>query len=392
MTYYPNLLITLAGTPSAVHAAIQAMRNATRELMASAQRLHSALDFAGTWSGSAASTYASAGSDLVPALNSGVESMAIAGTALEEWVAQMSDNQRLAEEWERQAAALARQMAVCKAQYQAAFAAIRPGTDPGIYDPAQLGGNGIEGETPALAAAYNRWEHVDGALNDLRNRADLLQEKHTSQANTTASRIESARPNSFEPTTHPSLLQGLVNDVTSAAGTVAQWSATVTAIAAPIPGVDLIDAITGPLAADAGAVHLAGDAEQVITGAPGGSSVLNFVLDAVDARGGLTAAREVGALGKARRDSTSLAGAARPYTNGRHTAAAADPMLSAAHQVERGRVAARRPALAAAAQIPFQVDGSNPLLTAGVGVLVNPSKKSVSAVVEAGARQFDQRH
>jgi hypothetical protein len=392
MTYYPNLQITLAGTPSVVHTAIHAMQTATRELEASAQRLHSALDFAGTWSGAAASRYSSAGSDLVPALNSGVQSMAIAGTALEEWVGQMSDNQRLAEEWERRAATLARQAAAYKAQYQTAFAAIRPGTDPGNYDPSQLGGDGIQGQTLALTAAYNRWEQVDRALNDLRCQAELLQEKHTSQANTAASRIEAAKPSSFEPSTHPSFLQGLVNDVTSAAGTIAQWSATVTAIAAPIPGVDLLDAVTGPLAAGAGAIHLAGDAEQVITHAPGGSSVLNFVLDAVDERGGVTAVREVGALRQASRHSTSLAGTAHAYTDARHMAAAAEPTLSAAQQVQRGRAAARRPALAAAAQIPFQAAGSNPLLTAGVGVVVNPSKKSVSSVVEGGARALDENH
>ncbi|HEX3591431.1 MAG TPA: hypothetical protein VHV74_17565 [Pseudonocardiaceae bacterium] len=391
MTYYPNLRIDLPGTPGAVHAVIESMTNATRELEASARRLQSALDFAGTWDGAAADSYTSAGSDLVPALNSGVHSLAIAGTALETWVAQLADNQRLAEQWERQAAALASQEAVFLGQYQAAFAAIRPGTYPSGYDPSRLGGDGIEGETPALAAAYERWEKADSAVNELRIKAEALAQKHTSQANAAATKVEAAKPNAFEPATHPSLVQSVVNDVTSVAGKLAQWSATVTAIAAPIPGIDLIDAVTGPLAAGAGAVHLAGDAEQVITHAPG-SSVLNFVLDAVDAHGGRTAIEEIGGLRQAGRDSSSLAGAARAYTDGKHIAAAGNPTLTRAQQVARGRAAARRPAIAAAAQLPVQAAGGPPLAKDGVGVLLNPSAKSVGALLENQARGLDQRH
>lgn len=391
MTQYPNLLIELAGTPGAVHAVIESMKNATSELVASARRLHGALDFAGTWDGAAANSYRSAGSDLVPALNSGVQSLAIAGNALEEWAAQLSDNQRVAEQWERQAAALAHQEAMFRVQYQTAFAAIRPGTYASDYDPGQLGDQ-VEGETPALTAAYQRWEGVDTALDDLRCKAELLAQKHTSQANAAATEIEAGKTNAFEPATHPSFVQNLVNSVSSVAGTVAQWSATVTAIAAPIPGLDLIDAVTGPVAAGAGVVHLAGDAEQVITGAPGGPSVLNFVLDAVDARGGRTAIDEIGAVRQAGRDSSSLAGATRGYVNGKHIAAAGDTTLTRAQQIAHGRAAARRPAAAAVAQLPFQVSGGSPLAKDGVGVLIDPSAKAVRALLEDQARGLDHGH
>lgn len=392
MTHYPNLLIDLPGTPGAVQAVIEAMKNATSELVASARRLHSALDFAGTWDGAAADSYRSAGADLVPALNSGVESLAIAGSALEEWVTRMSDNQRVAEQWERQAAALARQEAVCRAQYQDAFAAIRPGTDPGSYDPSELGDDGIQGQTPALTAAYQRWERVHAALNDLRCRAQLLAHKHTSQANAAATKVEAAKPNAFEPATHPGVLQTIVDTVSSAAGTVAQWSATVTAIAAPIPGLDLIDAVTGPVAATAGVVHLAGDAEQMITRAPGGPSVLNFVLDAVDARGGRTAVEEIGAVRQAGRDSSSLAGTAHAYVNGKHRAAAGDATLTPGQQVVQGRATARRPAAAAAAQLPFLAAGGPSPVKDGIGVLINPSAKSISALLEDQVRGLDDGH
>lgn len=78
-------------------------------------------------------------------------------------------------------------------------------------DPSQPGGDGIEGETPALATAYQRWEGVDAALNDLRNKAQVLMEKHTRQANAAGTRVEAAEPNAFEPATHPGVLQNLIN-------------------------------------------------------------------------------------------------------------------------------------------------------------------------------------
>jgi hypothetical protein len=385
--HYPLLLIDLAGSPGPVQAAIESMRNAASELVASAPRLHSALDFAGTWGGAAADSYRSAGSDLVPALNSGVQSLGIAGSALETWATQLANNQHTADQWEREAEQLAKQLAVAKSNYQNAFARIRPGMYPSAFDPAQLGGDQIQGDTGAVSMAYNQWQQLDSRLNDLRIQAEALRQKHISQADATAARIRSARPNAFEPATHPGILQSFINGVASVAGTIAQWSATVTAIAAPIPGVDVIDAFTGPLAAGAGAVHLAGEGEQMLTGSTAAPSVLGFVLDAVDARGGLTVAREATALHEAGTGSTSLAAAAHRYTDAKHIAAAGNPSLSRADQIAAGRAAARRPALAAAATIPFQLDsGSSNAVRDGIGVLIDPSAKSVSTLLENQGR------
>jgi hypothetical protein len=354
--HYPLLQIDLAGSPGSVQAAIESMRNAVSELVASGQRLHSALDFAGTWGGAAADSYRAAGTDLVPALNSGVQSLGIAGSALETWATQLANNQHTADQWEREAEQLTNQIAVAKSNYEAAYARNRPGQDSGQSD-----------------LAYNQWQQLDARLNDLQYQAEMLREKHISQADATAARIRSARPNAFEPATHPGLLQSFINGVTSLAGTIAQWSATVTAIAAPIPGVDLLDAVTGPLAAVTGTVHLAGEGEQVLTGSPSAPSALGFVLDAVDARGGLTAAREVGALREAGTGSTSLAAAAHRYTDAKHIAA--------------GRAATRRSALAAAATIPFQLDsGSSTIAKDGIGLLIDPSAKSVRTMLEDQGR------
>jgi hypothetical protein len=243
------------GEPGALAAALMSLSVARTTLHETGVRLGDALNVSGDWSGQAAEDFHDYGDDLPTALNSGAASMDAAMSALSKWQSQLMANQRLADQYEREAKQLKEKLEAADRKLDAAAKAL--GSAHGeryreIYDNRYL-------------PAVHEWSDLNNALQRVIEKARRLKDKHRSQAEAAAAGINKGPDDAFQPESDGPFVQ-IFDGVAKASGVISTVSAAIAAGSLVIPVVgEVVAPVAGTVAATAEGVNTLASIGQMVT-------------------------------------------------------------------------------------------------------------------------------
>lgn len=256
------------GEPGSVAAALLSLATALTTMQETAPRLQKALDVSNDWWGDAADDFHDYGDDLPTALNSGTESMDAAAKALTKWQTQLIANQRLAEEYEREAKQLKEKLAAADRKVDSAAKALGAASGDRyreIYDNRYL-------------PAVDEWSTLNNALRRVIEQAQRLKDKHRGQAQAAADGINKGPDDAFKPENDGALVQ-IFDGVAKVSGVVSTVTTAIAAGSLVIPVVgEVVAPVAGTVAATAEGVNTLAGIGQLITDSGNKPAKLDILL------------------------------------------------------------------------------------------------------------------
>lgn len=229
------------GDKEAVAERLEAAARALQQVDEAAGRLKQALDVSADWKGGAANQFGEQGDDALLGLEAGKKSLAPIGEALNTWLRQMTANQQAADILEADA----------------------------MEQKTKLAANPSDKEK----------EQINRDLAKIFALADRLEAKHKREANEAAKAIEGAKSDeAFAPVTITDLQEQL-KQVSTVAGEVSKWTATLGTVSAAVPGGQVASGLLLTTAAAAQGVKTLSDTGLIVSGSPDAPKLHNVIID-----------------------------------------------------------------------------------------------------------------